>query len=90
MKPLSKVIKMEISTESDRNRNVLARMMQISLIAYMSGGAFLSLAYFDLPWHIIAMAVILRQLAMAEHNTKGQPQGIETARTNSRLASRVS
>ncbi|GAB3289923.1 putative O-glycosylation ligase, exosortase A system-associated [Parahaliea aestuarii] len=40
----------------------LARMLQVSLVAYMSGGAFLSLTYFDLPWHIVAMAVILRSL----------------------------
>jgi len=37
----------------------LAKMIQISLIAYMSGGAFLSLSYFDLPWHLIALALLL-------------------------------
>lgn len=39
----------------------LARMIQVSLIAYASGGAFLSLAYFDLPWHLIAIVVLLQQ-----------------------------
>jgi len=39
----------------------LAKMIQISLIAYMSGGAFLSLSYFDLPWHLIAIALLLNQ-----------------------------
>jgi probable O-glycosylation ligase (exosortase A-associated) len=39
----------------------LAGMLQISLVAYGSGGAFLSLAYFDLPWHMLAMIVLLRQ-----------------------------
>lgn len=39
--------------------NVLARMLQVSMIAYMAGGAFLSLSYFDLPWHLIAIAVLL-------------------------------
>lgn len=40
----------------------LARMLQISLVAYCSGGAFLSLSYFDLPWHIFAITVILDTL----------------------------
>lgn len=40
----------------------LAKMLQVSLIAYMSGGAFLSLAYFDLPWHIIAISILLSNL----------------------------
>lgn len=36
----------------------LMRMIQVSLIAYGSGGSFLSLAYFDLYWHFVAIAVI--------------------------------
>jgi hypothetical protein len=34
-------------------------MLQVSIIAYLSGGAFLSLSYFDLPWHIIAISLLL-------------------------------
>tara|TARA_R110002110_G_scaffold91264_1_gene237380 strand:- start:34944 stop:36242 length:1299 start_codon:yes stop_codon:yes gene_type:complete len=48
----------------------LAKMIQVSLVAYMAGGAFLSLSYFDLPWHMIAMSVILKQIVFmgdAEH-----------------------
>ena len=43
-----------------KNQNMLARMLVLSLIVYMTGGAFLSLAYFDLPWHIIAIAYLLK------------------------------
>ena len=39
---------------------VLARMLKVSLVAFLSGGTFLSLAYFDLPWHILALGVIMR------------------------------
>ncbi len=53
---LSQTIK---RTHHDSDANMLARMLQVSLIAYMSGGAFLSLSYFDLPWHIIAIAVLM-------------------------------
>lgn len=35
----------------------LGRCVQISLIAYGTGGAFLSLAYFDLPYHLVAIVV---------------------------------
>lgn len=38
----------------------LAQMIKVSLVAYCSGGAFLSLSYFDLPWHLIAIALLLR------------------------------
>jgi probable O-glycosylation ligase (exosortase A-associated) len=38
----------------------LARMCQVSLIAYASTGAFVGLAYFDLYYDIIAMVVIAK------------------------------
>jgi len=41
----------------------LATMIKVSLVAYASGGAFLSLAYFDLPWHMVAIVVLLDQEA---------------------------
>jgi probable O-glycosylation ligase (exosortase A-associated) len=40
---------------------ILSQMLKISLIAYLTGGAFLSLAYFDLPWHIFAITYLLKQ-----------------------------
>lgn len=36
----------------------LASMIQVSLVAYGVGGAFLGLAYFDLPYHIMAICVL--------------------------------
>ncbi len=39
-----------------------AAMLQVSLIAYAVGGAFLGLAYFDLPYHLMAMIVITRMI----------------------------
>jgi probable O-glycosylation ligase (exosortase A-associated) len=42
--------------------NELSRMIQVSLLAYLTGGAFLGLAYFDLPYHLIAVAVIANGL----------------------------
>ena len=36
----------------------LAAMIQVSMIAYMSAGAFLGLAYFDYIYHLIAIIVV--------------------------------
>ena len=39
----------------------LGGMCQVSLIGYAVGGAFLSLAYFDLPYNILILVVITRR-----------------------------
>ncbi|MBF0625671.1 MAG: putative O-glycosylation ligase, exosortase A system-associated [Magnetococcales bacterium] len=39
----------------------LAAMAQVSLVGYGSAGAFLGLGYFDLPYHVLAIVVILRE-----------------------------
>lgn len=52
-------------TQDDPDRedlNFLARMLKISMLAFMAGGAFLSMAYFDLAWHIMAITVAMTQL----------------------------
>jgi probable O-glycosylation ligase (exosortase A-associated) len=42
----------------------LARMCQVSLIGFAAGGAFLSLAYFDLPYNCVAMIALAYAIAM--------------------------
>lgn len=37
----------------------LAAMLQVSMVGYAVAGAFLGMAYFDLPYHIMAISVIL-------------------------------
>jgi len=59
---LSKVIVRTRHCTDDFNPALLAKMLKVSLVAYLSGGAFLSLSYFDLPWHIIALSVLLGTL----------------------------
>jgi probable O-glycosylation ligase (exosortase A-associated) len=44
----------------------LAKMIKLSMVAYMSGGAFLSLAYFDLPYQLMMMLVLLENLTKQE------------------------
>jgi probable O-glycosylation ligase (exosortase A-associated) len=40
----------------------MAAMIQVSLVGYAVGGAFLSLSYFDLPYYLILALVVLRRL----------------------------
>lgn len=56
---LGKVKGSAINSELDIEIQFLAKMIQISLIAYLTGGAFLSLAYYDLPWQLVGIAVVL-------------------------------
>lgn len=39
----------------------LGSMVQVGLVGYAVGGAFLSLAYFDLPYNMMVMVVLARQ-----------------------------
>lgn len=45
----------------------LMRMVQVSLVAYGSGGAFLQLSYFDLPWHLVSLVVVVGQIMNPKH-----------------------
>jgi len=49
---------------------VLGSMCQVSLVGYAVGGAFLSLAYFDLPYNIMVLAVLARR--WVEHYQAGE------------------
>ncbi|MEH6813785.1 MAG: putative O-glycosylation ligase, exosortase A system-associated [Motiliproteus sp.] len=47
----------------------LMPMCQVSLVAYASGGAFLGLAFFDLPYHIIAIIIICTTIVARHKKT---------------------
>ena len=57
---LSHVIRQGARSAENKEFQFLAKMIQVSLVAYFAGGAFLSLAYFDLPWHLIALVYVVR------------------------------
>jgi putative inorganic carbon (hco3(-)) transporter len=55
----------------------LASMCQVSMFGFAVGGAFLSLAYFDLPYNILIIVVITRKLVearLAELKEKEEPR----------------
>ncbi|WP_431051941.1 putative O-glycosylation ligase, exosortase A system-associated [Roseateles sp. L2-2] len=44
----------------------LAAMSQVGLIGYATGGAFLSLVYFDLPYYLVLIVVVVNRVVVAE------------------------
>lgn len=51
---------------------VLGGMCQVSLVGYAVGGAFLSLAYFDLPYNIMVLVVLARRWVEAQQREKNE------------------
>lgn len=56
----------------------MAEMLQFSLLGYMFGGAFLGLAYFDLPYYLVVSTILLEQIAERRPATVPVPAGEET------------
>ncbi len=54
----SKIMKLSKSSTEDKWAYDLASMIQVSIIGYAVGGAFLGLAYFDLFYHLIVLLVL--------------------------------
>jgi probable O-glycosylation ligase (exosortase A-associated) len=63
---LASAVKATAKIEALKKYNFLAKMLQVSLIAYFVGGAFLSLSYFDLPWHIVSFVIIVSEFLKNE------------------------
>jgi probable O-glycosylation ligase (exosortase A-associated) len=61
-------------TEFDAWMPSLMRMVQVSMIGYLVGGAFLSLAYLDLPYYIFAL-VVLCEVLLRKKSTAAQGSG---------------
>lgn len=55
----------------------MVRMLQVSLLGFMVGGAFLSLAYFDVPYFLMAALVALRLQVAQELAERGSRKPVE-------------
>jgi O-antigen ligase len=56
------VIKQTRNIEYFAWANLLARMIQVSLVAYVMGGSFLGLAYADIGYQLVAILIVLQLL----------------------------
>jgi len=70
---LANIIKQTAKKEELKQFHALAKMLQVGLLAYFSGGAFLSLSYFDLPWHFVSIVIILQQILEQQLKTVEKP-----------------
>ena len=70
LRKLVKIIKMEPMSEIHKSYIFLAKMLQISFISYFVGGAFVSLSYYDLPWHLIGFVVLIEDFIKKEGQVK--------------------
>ena len=51
------------------------QMVKVSLIGYAVGGAFLSLAYFDLPYYVIGFIVLVEATVRESARARRGPIG---------------
>ena len=58
-------------------------MCQVSLVGYLVGGMFLSLAYFDLPYNILVLVLATRRW-LEERSGIGQAKGAPVAVSSAR------
>lgn len=67
----------------------LATMIQVSLVGFSVGGAFLSLLYFDVPYYLMSAMVVTRVLVEKELKRKallaGQKKGASPSRQHGQL-----
>ncbi|MDD5271588.1 MAG: putative O-glycosylation ligase, exosortase A system-associated [Methylovulum sp.] len=59
----SQIVTLCKNNEDKKWASDLAKMIKLSLLAYLSGGAFLSLSYLDLSWHLVALVILLKEIA---------------------------
>lgn len=57
----------------------LASMCQVSLVGYLVGGAFLSLAYYDYPYYLMAALVITQKILRAQRVPAARKSPVTTA-----------
>lgn len=88
------IIKHTAKLPDYRWANTLATMIQVSLLGFAVGGAFLSLLYFDVPYYLMAAMVALK-IYIRDSLTKegllpipGRMQPLTAAGTNNRLSSK--
>lgn len=68
-----KIVRLAKGQAELKSYSDLARMTQVSLAGYAAGGAFLGLAYFDLPYHLVS-ALVISAILLERELAKPLPQ----------------
>lgn len=58
----SKIMRKTKGSDVNKWAYDLVSMLQVSLVGYAVGGAFLGLAYFDLPYHLLVILVLVERV----------------------------
>ena len=66
----------------------LAKMSQVSLVGFAAGGAFLSLAYFDMPYNIVMVMALTECLCLRALALRATTEATLVARTSDALGAR--
>jgi probable O-glycosylation ligase (exosortase A-associated) len=74
----SRIRRLSQGQENAHAFGILASMCQVSLVGYAVGGAFLSLAYFDLPYNILVMLIVAERLLVYERESAAGRQAPAT------------
>jgi putative inorganic carbon (HCO3(-)) transporter len=82
---LGSIIKKTANDTDRADYNLLARMLQVSLVAFMAGGAFLSLAYYDLAWGLMSMTICLSLLVNGIYPRKSGTARAGSSRPGTRV-----
>ena len=70
------IIRQARSREGWQWASDLSRMIQVALAGFAVGGAFLSLAYYDVPYYLLAVIVLTRVLLEKEIKGVDQKEGV--------------
>ncbi|MCP5160717.1 MAG: putative O-glycosylation ligase, exosortase A system-associated [Hahellaceae bacterium] len=68
----SRTIKLCSGNEKLEWAEQLMKMVQVSMVAYATGGTFLGLAFWDLPYHLICFVVLTNVIVRKELDQSGQ------------------
>jgi probable O-glycosylation ligase (exosortase A-associated) len=75
----SRTIRMTRGREDLKWASLLSGMLQVSIVGYGVGGLFLGLAYFDLPYSLLALVVVTHEVVARELRAERESPGATLA-----------
>jgi len=80
----TKIIRQTKGNEELAWAHDMASMVQVSVLGYAVGGAFLGLAYYDLYYHLVAIMVIISKIVEGSLKQAGEEQNYLPAMSSGR------